>query len=104
MILTDDERKEIKNELIESIVEQWGLNDEKFDCLDTALKSAMPMIVEALLFSDGKLTLDVTKLSDAAEAKSELVKYMRSFESLRACDFVNDELIKEAKANDTVYF
>ena len=36
MILTDDERKEIKNELIESIVEQWGSN-EKFDCLDTAL-------------------------------------------------------------------
>lgn len=104
MILTDDERKEIKNELIESIVEQWGLNDEKFDYLDTALKSAMPMIVEALLFSDGKLTLDVTKLSDAAEAKAELVKYMRSFESLRACDFVNDELIKEAKANDKLYF
>lgn len=104
MILTDDERKEIKNELIESIVEQWSLNDEKFDCLDTALKSAMPMIVEALLFSDGKLTLDVTKLADAADAKAELVKYMRSFESLRACDFVNDELIKEAKANDTVYF
>ena len=104
MILTDDERKEIKNELIESIVEQWDLNDEKFDCLDTALKSAMPMIVEALLFSDGKLTLDVTKLSDAADAKAELIKYMRSFESLRACDFVNDELIKEAKANDTVYF
>ena len=44
MILTDDERKEIKNELIESIVEQWGSNG-KFDCLDTALKSAMPMIV-----------------------------------------------------------
>lgn len=104
MILTDDERKEIKNELIESIVEQWGLNDEKFDYLDTALKSAMPMIVEALLFSDGKLTLDVTKLSDAAEAKAELIKYMRSFESLRACDFVNDELIKEAKANDKLYF
>lgn len=100
MILTDDERKEIKNELIESIVEQWGSN-EKFDCLDTALKSAMPMIVEALLFSDGKLTLDVTKLSDAAEAKEELIKYMRSFESLSACDFVNDELIKEAKANDS---
>ena len=103
MILTDDERKEIKNELIESIVEQWGTN-EKFDCLDTALKSAMPMIVEALLFSDGKLTLDVTKLSDAAEAKEELIKYMRSFESLSACDFVNDELIKEAKANDKLYF
>lgn len=104
MILTDDERKEIKNELIESIVEQWDLNDEKLDCLDTALKSAMPMIVEALLFSDGKLTLDVTKLSDAAEAKAELIKYMRSFESLSACDFVNDELIKEAKANDKLYF
>lgn len=103
MILTDDERKEIKNELIESIVEQWGSN-EKFDCLDIALKSAMPMIVEALLFSDGKLTLDVTKLSDAAEAKEELIKYMRSFESLSACDFVNDELIKEAKANDKLYF
>ena len=103
MILTDDERKEIKNELIESIVEQLGTN-EKFDCLDTALKSAMPMIVEALLFSDGKLTLDVTKLSDAAEAKAELIKYMRSFESLSACDFVNDELIKEAKANDKLYF
>ena len=103
MILTDDERKEIKNELIESIVEQWGTN-EKFDCLDTALKSAMPMIVEALLFSDGKLTLDVTKLADAADAKAELVKYIRSFESLSACDFVNDELIKEAKASDTVYF
>lgn len=103
MILTDDERKEIKNELIESIVEQWGSN-EKFDCRDTALKSAMPMIVEALLFSDGKLTLDVTKLSDAAEAKEELIKYMRSFESLSACDFVNDELIKEAKANDKLYF
>ena len=103
MILTDDERKEIKNELIESIVEQWDSN-EKFDCLDTALKSAMPMIVEALLFSDGKLTLDVTKLSDAAEAKAELIKYMRSFESLSACDFVNDELIKEAKANDKLYF
>lgn len=103
MILTDDERKEIKNELIESIVEQWVSNG-KFDCLDTALKSAMPMIVEALLFSDGKLTLDVTKLSDAAEAKSELVKYIRSFESLSACDFVNDELIKEAKANDKLYF
>ena len=103
MILTDDERKEIKNELIESIVEQWGTN-EKFDCLDTALKSAMPMIVEALLFSDGKLTLDVTKLSDAAEATAELIKYMRSFESLSACDFVNDELIKEAKANDKLYF
>ena len=103
MILTDEERKEIKNELIESIVEQWGSN-EKFDCLDTALKSAMPMIVEALLFSDGKLTLDVTKLADAADAKAELVKYIRSFESLSACDFVNDELIKEAKASDTVYF
>ena len=103
MILTDDERKEIKNELIESIVEQWDSN-EKFDYLDTALKSAMPMIVEALLFSDGKLTLDVTKLSDAAEAKAELIKYMRSFESLSACVIVNDELIKEAKANDTVYF
>lgn len=103
MILTDDERKEIKNELIESIVEQWGTN-EKLDCLDTALKSALPMIVEALLFSDGKLTLDVTKLADAADAKAELIKYMRSFESLRACDFVNDELIKEAKASDTVYF
>ena len=103
MILTDDERKEIKNELIESIVEQWGTN-EKFDCLDTALKSAMPMIVEALLFSDGKLTLDVTKLADAADAKAELVKYIRSFESLSACDFVNDELIKEAKANDKLYF
>lgn len=103
MILTDDERKEIKNELIASIVEQWGTYD-KFDYLDKALKSAMPMIVEALLFSDGKLTLDVTKLSDAADAKAELVKYMRSFESLRACDFVNDELIKEAKSNDTVYF
>ena len=103
MILTDDERKEIKNELIESIVEQWGSNG-KFDCLDTALKSAMPMIVEALLFSDGKLTLDVTKLADAADAKAELVKYIRSFESLSACDFVNDELIKEAKASDTVYF
>ena len=103
MILTDDERKEIKNELIESIVEQWGSN-EKFDCLDTALKSAMPMIVEALLFSDGNLTLDVTKLADAADAKAELVKYMRSFESLSACDFVNDELIKEAKANDKLYF
>lgn len=103
MILTDDERKEIKNELIESIVELWGTN-EKFDCLDTALKSAMPMIVEALLFSDGKLTLDVTKLADAADAKAELVKYMRSFESLSACDFVNDELIKEAKANDKLYF
>ena len=103
MILTDDERKEIKNELIESIVEQWGSN-EKFDCLDTALKSAMPMIVEALLFSDGKLTLDVTKLADAADAKAELVKYIRSFESLSACDFVNDELIKEAKANDKLYF
>ena len=103
MILTDDERKEIKNELIESIVEQWGTNG-KFDCLDIALKSAMPMIVEALLFSDGKLTLDVTKLSDAAEAKAELIKYMRSFESLSACDFVNDELIKEAKANDKLYF
>lgn len=103
MILTDDERKEIKNELIESIVEQWGSN-EKFDCLDTALKSAIPMIVEALLFSDGKLTLDVTKLADAADAKAELVKYIRSFDSLRACDFVNDELINEAKANDTVYF
>ena len=62
------------------------------------------MIVEALLFSDGKLTLDVTKLSDAAEAKEELIKYMRSFESLSACDFVNDELIKEAKANDKLYF
>ena len=103
MILTDDERKEIKNELIESIVEQWGSNG-KFDCLDTALKSAMPMIVEALLFSDGKLTLDVTKLADAADAKAELVKYIRSFESLSACDFVNDELIKEAKANDKLYF
>lgn len=103
MILTDDERKEIKNELIESIVDLWGTN-EKFDCLDTALKSAMPMIVEALLFSDGKLTLDVTKLADAADAKAELVKYMRSFESLSACDFVNDELIKEAKANDKLYF
>ena len=103
MILTDEERKEIKNELIESIVEQWGSN-EKFDCLDTALKSAMPMIVEALLFSDGKLTLDVTKLADAADAKAELIKYMRSFESLSACDFVNDELIKEAKANDKLYF
>ena len=94
MILTDDERKEIKNELIESIVEQWGSNG-KFDCLDTALKSAMPMIVEALLFSDGKLTLDVTKLADAADAKAELVKYIRSFESLSACDFVNDELINK---------
>ncbi len=46
----------------------------------------------------------VTKLSDAAEAKEELIKYMRSFESLSACDFVNDELIKEAKANDKLYF
>lgn len=89
--------------MIESIVEQWGSNG-KFDYLDTALKSAMPMIVEALLFGDGKLTLDVTKLADARDAKDELVKYMRSFESLRACDFVNDELIKLTQANDTINF
>lgn len=91
MFLTPEEESKVKKELIEKVTELYRF-DGKFVNFESVVIDAVPLMLESLLFGDGKITLDLTKLNMADVAKAELIRFIDSFESMNACEFANEHL------------